>query len=116
MNRPLLVLAVAAALSGLVAAPSFARSSTTAPAYNFDIHVTITDNGVVLDRSVAKRGWLAHFIVVNKSRKPVRFNVGGLTTKLIPPGKQGKVGAFLSDRGQYSYKVDNQVKGYFQVV
>lgn len=116
MKKPLLVLAIAAAISLLVAAPSLARTTTTAPAYNFTIHVTITNNGVTLDRSVAKRGWLAHFQILNKSSKAVRFDVGGLQTKLIPPGKSGKVGAFLDTRGQYSYKVDNQVKGYFQVV
>ena len=116
MKKPLLVLALAAVLLGVVAAPSFARTTTTAPAYNFDIHVIITDHGITLDRSVAKRGWLAHFIIINKSHQPVRFNVGGLSTKQIPPGKQGKVGAILDTRGQYSYKVDNKVKGYFQVV
>ena len=116
MKKPLLVLALFAALTGVVAAPSLARPTTTAPAYNFDIHVTITDAGVTLDRSVAKRGWLAHFLILNKSHKAVRFDVGGLQTKLIPPGKQGKVGAFLDTRGQYTYKVNNQVKGYFQVV
>jgi hypothetical protein len=113
MKKPLLVLALLAALAAIVAAPA---PATTSPAYNFNIKVTITDGRVVLDRSVAKRGWLAHFIVINKSHKAVRFDVGGLKTKLIRPGKKGKVGAYLETRGQYEYKVGNKVRGYFQVV
>jgi hypothetical protein len=114
MKNSLLVLALVAALSAVVASPSLARQATTGPAYNFEIHVTVTDGRIVLDRSVAKRGWLAHFIILNKTRKPISFDVGGLT-KVIAPGKKAKIGAFLDTRGQYKYKVDNKVRGYFQV-
>jgi hypothetical protein len=114
--RKLVLAGLVAAL--LVVAPStgLAQTRTTSPAYNFAIVVNITDKGVVLDRSVAKRGWLAHFIIHNRSARPVRFEVGGLKSKLIQPGKSSKLGAYLETRGQYAYKVDNKLRGYFQVI
>jgi hypothetical protein len=106
-----LFVVVAAALA--LAAPSM---STTAPGYNFKIDVIITKNNVVLSRSLAKRGWLAHFVIHNRDSKPHTFDVGGLHPKKpIPAHGTGKVGAFLDDRGQYAYKVDNKVRGYFVV-
>jgi hypothetical protein len=120
MNKLLVGLFASAAMMAAVltvgSAGALAREQTTAPGYNFKINVYITAKGVTLDRSVAKRGWLAHFIVHNNTKKPVRFEVGGLKTRLIAPGKIGRVGAFLDDRGQFDYKVDNHLKGYFQVV
>jgi hypothetical protein len=117
VKKTLLAFALITALSGAVASGALARNATTAPGYNFTIHVTITDGGILLDRSLARRGWLAHFVIINKSHKPVRFNVGGLETKLIPPGKKGKLGAYLDDRGQFKYQVVGSDKffGYFQV-
>jgi hypothetical protein len=108
--------AIVTLMLSLGSAGALAQERTTAPGYNFTIHVYITPTGVVLDRSVAKRGWLAHFVIYNKTKKPVQFEVGGLKSKLIAPGKRGKVGAFLDDRGQFVYKVDNVLRGYFQVV
>jgi hypothetical protein len=106
-----LVLVAAAALA--LAAPSM---STTAPGYNFKINVVITKNSVVLSRSLAKRGWLAHFVIQNRDSKPHTFDVGGLHPKKpIPAHGTGKVGAFLDDRGQYPYKVDGKIRGYFVV-
>jgi hypothetical protein len=106
-----LVAAVAASLA--VAVPS--STATTSPGYNFKIDVFVTDTGVTLSRSVAKRGWLAHFVVHNRGTKVHVFNIGGLKTKPIPPGKQGKVGAYLDVRGQYVYRVDNKTRGHFTV-
>jgi hypothetical protein len=116
MKRLLPVVALFAVLLAVVPGASLATTRTTSPAYNFDIVVTITDKNVVLDRSVAKRGWLAHFIIHNKSKKPIRFEVGGLKSKLIQPGRSSKVGAYLSSRGQFAYKVDDETRGYFQVL
>ena len=117
MRRILLGFALVTALSGAVASGSLARNATTAPGYNFTIHVTVTDGGIHLSSALARRGWLAHFIIMNKSHKPIRFNMGGLETKLIPPGKQGKLGAYLDDRGQFKYHVVGNDKffGFFQV-
>jgi hypothetical protein len=106
-----LVLVAAAALA--LAAPSM---STTSPGYNFTINVVISKNNVVLSRSLAKRGWLAHFVIHNRDSKAHTFDVGGLHPKKpIPAHGTGKVGAFLETRGQYPYKVDGKVRGYFVV-
>jgi hypothetical protein len=115
VHRVLAVFAVLAA-SLVVAAPmSLARGETTSPGYNFTINVTVTDSSVVLSRSVAKRGWLAHFVISNKGKKPHVFDIGGLKTKPIAPGTKRKLGSYLETRGQYPYKVDNKFRGYFVV-
>ena len=116
MNR-LLVLAAVFVASVAVAAPTtVARNSTTSPGYNFSIRVLITGKTVTLDRSVARRGWRAHFIVRNRDNKAHRFELGGLRTKSIAPGKKSNLGAFLENRGTYPYKIDNKVRGYFTVI
>jgi hypothetical protein len=112
MRRLLVLLAVTAAAIA-VAAPL--SQATTSPGYNFKITVTLTDGDVVLSRSIAKRGWLAHFIVTNKGKKTHVFDVGGLKTKPLKPGATGKVGAYLDDRGQYKIKVDGKPRGLFTV-
>jgi hypothetical protein len=43
------------------------------------------------------------------------FDVGGLKTRPIAPGKTGRVGAYLDNRGQYPYKIDHKFRGYFTV-
>ena len=75
MKQALVVFAILAAVI-VVAAPS--SSATTSPGYNFRIQVTVTDNDMVMSRSVAKRGWLAHFVITNKGHKTHVFDVGGL--------------------------------------
>jgi hypothetical protein len=110
----LVVIAIAAALLSVAAPSSLAQGNTTSPGYNFKIYVTITDNGVTLSRSVAKRGWLAHFVITNKGTKVHVFDIGGLK-RSIPAGKVGKLGSYLDTRGQYAYKVDNKTRGYFTV-
>ena len=71
---------------------------------------------MVRSRSLAKRGWLAHFVIHNRDSKPHTFDIGGLHPKKpIPAHGTGKVGAYLDNRGQYAYKVDNKVRGYFVV-
>jgi hypothetical protein len=112
------LIAVASLAGALVlAAPAIpAAPATTSPGYNFTITVTVKDNDVILSRSVAKRGWRAHFVIANKGTKPHVFDIGGLKTAPIAPGKKGKLGAFLDDRGRYPYKVDRKIRGYFTVV
>ena len=100
-----LVLAGALSATGAASAPA-----TTAPAYNFQIRVLVTDGGIRLDRSVAKRGWLAHFLIQNRSKQSIRFEIGGLTSKPILPGKNGKLGSFLDQRGQFSYHLESPAK------
>jgi hypothetical protein len=112
VKRVLVVAALVAAAVAVAAPPSRA---TTSPGYNFKIRVTITDQGVVFSRSVAKRGWLAHFVIVNKGKKTHVLDVGGLKTKPLKPGASGKLGAYLDDRGQFVIKVDKTKRGYFTV-
>src|SRR5882672_349094 len=108
-------MAVATVLFAFAAPASLGRDATTSPGYNFRIEVFITDGGVTLSRSVAKRGWLAHFVIYNRGKKPHRFDVGGLKTRVIVPGAKGKLGAYLDVRGQFAYKVDNKTRGYITV-
>lgn len=111
--KRVLALALVAVAALALAAPSM---STTAPGYNFKIDVVITKNGVTLSRSLAKRGWLAHFVIHNRDSKPHTFDVGGLHPKKpVPAHGTARVGADLDTRGQYPYKVDGKVRGYFVV-
>ena len=110
-----LVTATIAAAALVVAAPAVpARPATTSPGYNFTINVTVKDTDVVMSRSVAKRGWLAHFVITNKGHKTHVFNVGGLK-RTIAVGKKAKLGAYLDQRGQYKIKIDNKTRGFFTV-
>jgi len=116
VKRALALFLIAAAALALAAPSLSARPETTAPGYNFKIDVVITKNNVVLSRSLAKRGWLAHFVIHNRDSKPHTFDVGGLHPKKpIPAHGTGKVGAYLDNRGQYAYRVDNKIRGYFVV-
>ena len=117
MKKRVILVVAGLAASLVVAAPAVpADPATTSPGYNFTITVTVKDNGVVLSRSIAKRGWRAHFVIANRGTKPHVFDIGGLKTAPIAPGKKGKLGAFLDNRGKYPYKVDRKIRGYFTVV
>jgi hypothetical protein len=117
VKRSLTLLLTAAVAVAAIAVAAPTGSATTAPGYNFKIDVIISKGGqVVLSRSLAKRGWLAHFVIHNKDKRKHTFDVGGLKTKKpILPGKIGKLGAYLENRGQYPYHVDGKLRGYFVV-
>jgi hypothetical protein len=117
MKRTLALLLAVATTAALAAPAVSAAPATTAPGYNFRINVYIQKGGqVVMSRTLAKRGWLAHFLIHNRDTKKHVFDVGGLKTKKpIPPGGLGKVGAYLDTRGQYPYRVDGKIRGYFVV-
>jgi hypothetical protein len=107
MKKSLAAVAAAGAVAAFAAGPA---ASTTAPAYNFQIHVLVTNGAVKLDRSVARRGWLAHFVIQNRTSQTIRFEVGGLYSKPVRPGGSGKLGAFLDHRGRFIYNVDTKTK------
>ena len=108
---------VASLVASLVAVPAVpAGPATTSPGYNFTITVTVKDSDVILSRSVAKRGWRAHFVIANRGTKSHVFEIGGLKTAPIAPGQKRRLGAFLDDRGKFAYKVDRKIRGYFSVV
>ena len=117
MKRMLVVLSVFVVAMALVAPAISARPETTAPGYNFKIKVTITKGGHATMSSLqAKRGWLLHFVVTNKDKVPHKFNIGGRgPKKAIAPGKSVKVGAYVETRGQFAYRVDGKVRGWFVV-
>ena len=116
VHRLHLLVALVAAVLAVLAATAPGSRATTAPGYNFKITVTVTDNEVILSRSVAKRGWRAHFVIRNKGRQTHVLDVGGLKTKPLKPGASAKLGAYLDQRGQYPIKLDRKVRGFFTVV
>jgi hypothetical protein len=107
MRHCVAAIIAAGGLAAVVAGPA---APTTAPAYNFQIHVLVTKSNVRLDRSVAKRGWLAHFVIQNRTSQTIRFEVGGLFSKPVRPGGNGKLGAFLDHRGRFTYNIDTKAK------
>ncbi len=115
MKRALTTIAILAASFAVAAPSSLARGTTTSPGYNFKINVTISDTGITLSRSVAKRGWLAHFLIYNKGKKTHVFNIGGLK-RSVASGGHAKLGAYLDTRGQYKYTVDGKYRGSFTVL
>jgi hypothetical protein len=111
MKRTLVVSVMAAAV--LAAAP-LSSNATTSPGYNYKIHVTVTDKTLVLSSSVAKRGWIARFVITNKGKKSHVVDIGGLK-KTVKAGAKGSIASYLDDRGQYKVKVDGKVRGLFTV-
>jgi hypothetical protein len=114
MIRILTLLAVVAAVLA-VGVP--AGTATTAPGYNFTIKVTIKKGGqIVWTSNQVKRGWLTHFRVTNRDKVAHKFKVGGLGPKKpIAPGKTVKVGAYSEVRGQFPFRIDGKIRGWFVV-
>jgi hypothetical protein len=105
-----LVLSLVVAL--LAVAPL--SQATTSPGYNYKIIVTVTDRDVVLSSSVAKRGWIARFVITNKGTKVHVVDIGGLK-KRLQPGAKGRLASYLEERGQFKIKVDGKLRGLFTV-
>lgn len=114
MKRTLALLAVVAAVLA-VGAP--AGTATTAPGYNFLIKLTIKKGGqLTWSANQVKRGWLTHFKITNADKVAHRFDVGGLHPKgPIKPGKTVKLGAYSEQRGQFPFRVDGKIRGWFVV-
>jgi hypothetical protein len=116
VKKIVLLIATLVAATLVVAAPSsLAQNSTTAPGYNFKIDVYIARSDVTLTRSTGRRGWLAHFAIHNRTKTAHVFSVGGVKSHSVLPGKTGKLGVYLSARGQFAYKVDKSTRGFFTV-
>jgi hypothetical protein len=82
-----------------------AGTATTQPAVQVTIKVKVTDTAMTLSTRSARRGWGAHFVVQNLGHKPHVFEIGGLKSKVIPPGGRATVSASLDERGKFPYKV-----------
>jgi hypothetical protein len=110
MKRMLVLPLVAAA----VLAVASLSHATTSPSYNYKITVTVTDGQVVLSSSVAKRGWIARFVITNKGKKAHVVDIGGLR-KRLKPGARGRLASYLEERGQYKIRLDGKIRGLFTV-
>lgn len=116
-SRLMFVVAVIVAVAALVPV----ASATTAPDMTVKIRVLMSDTGVTLSQVKSYRGWYANFIVINKGKKAHKFEIGGLTTPVLKPGKQHVLKVELALRGTVTYQDDlnpkNQSsKGTFSVI
>jgi heme/copper-type cytochrome/quinol oxidase subunit 2 len=111
------IAALLALLAAVLVVGVPAGTATTAPGYNFTIKVTIKKGGqIVWSANQVKRGWLTHFRVTNRDKVAHRFKVGGLGPKqAIRPGKTVKVGAYSEQRGQFAFRIDGKIRGWFVV-
>lgn len=109
MRRPL-GLVVVVALTSLALAQ--AAQATTAPTVFYNIHVTLTNTRIVLDKHSAPRGTYARFIIRNLDTRPHNFTLGkvrrgtghqsGFSRTLKPRQKQILL-LFLDYRGPIPY-------------
>jgi hypothetical protein len=102
-----LLLATSLAFFGL-AADASARPQTTAPGGYLTVRVIVTDNGVTMSSTRARRGQTAIFLLSNRAKKARVFSLGdvslthhrgtGFAVKL-PRGAQKRVLLYLDYRG-----------------
>jgi hypothetical protein len=104
------VLATMTALSLAPVAQS--RPLTTSPTLTLDVHVTITDTRIVLDRHSAPRGVEARFLIKNTGTKAHNFTFNGKTTpagvrqafsRTLKPEQRVIVRLFLDRRTRVPY-------------
>jgi hypothetical protein len=73
---------LAASFAGLaLAADGFARPQTTAPGGYLTVRVTLTDKGVTMSQTRARRGQTAIFLVANRAKTARVFTLGDVTLK-----------------------------------
>jgi hypothetical protein len=88
-----------------------ARPLTTAPTLVIDVHVTVTNTRIVLDRHRAPRGVEARFILMNITDKAHNFTLdtrktaGGVRglSRTLEPHQRKIVRLFLDYRGTLTY-------------
>lgn len=109
-KRALLVVITVLAVALSVAVP--AATATTEPAVTFLVSVRVTDSGLVFTCRACKggelkfrRGWAAHFDVVNSGSRPYTVDIGGLRTRALRPGQKQRLSAYFDNRGSYAYTV-----------
>jgi uncharacterized cupredoxin-like copper-binding protein len=98
MNRITLALGVALAAL-VVAAPVAARSSAAAAT---TVTVTMKEFKFTLSKTKVAHGTIT-FKLVNKGKLPHDFSISGKKSKLISPGKTGKLTVTLK-KGKLAYK------------
>jgi hypothetical protein len=108
--RSLTIFAMLIVLS--LPAAAQARPLTTRPSLVLDVHVTITDTRIVLDRRTAPRGVEARFVIKNTGTKAHNFTLNGKTTptgvrqkfsRTLKPKRRVIVGLFLDQRARIPY-------------
>ena len=123
------------ALLVLVLSPAAAAQSrplTTAPTLVLDVHITVTNTRIVLDRHSAPRGVEARFILRNVTAKAHNFTLdtrkttGGVQhglSRTLEPHEQKIVRLFLDYRGKLPYfgglpadRGKPGMKGFFAIV
>jgi hypothetical protein len=89
-----------------------ARPLTTRPQLVFDVHVTLTDARIVLDRHSAPRGVTARFLIRNTGTKAHNFTLSGPKTttgggqgfsRTLKPRQHENVRVFLDLRARETY-------------
>ena len=95
MLRRAALIALVAALAGVAMLATVpAATATTEPAVTFFVLVPVNDARVVISCPACpghhqfRRGWAAHFDVVNKGTKPYTVDIGGLRTRELRAGTE----------------------------
>ena len=121
------LIALVTALTGVAMLATVpAATATTEPAVTFFVLVPVNDARVVIScpacpgRNQFRRGWAAHFDVVNRGTKPYIVDIGGLRTRELKPGQKQRISVYFDVRGRFQYKVvgstlPNQ-KGWLRVI
>jgi hypothetical protein len=108
--RVLALLAMLPAVS--LVAGAHARPLTTTPTLIVDVHVTITNTRIVLDRHSAPRGVQSRFVIKNMGTKTHNFTLNGKTTstgvrqafsRTLKPQQRVIVPIFLDRRARIPY-------------
>jgi hypothetical protein len=97
------LIAVAALPALLLATGAQARRMTTVPTTVVDIHVTITDTRITLDRHSAPRGDEARFVIRNTGTRSHNFTVQDAFTRTLKPNQRQSVRLFLDFRTKLRY-------------
>lgn len=127
LRRAALVLVVAALACAAMLASVPAATATTEPAVTFMVSVRVTDSQLVIACKACRggqlsfrRGWAAHFNVVNRGTKGYTVDIGGLRTRVLRPGEKQRVSAYFDVRGRYPFTVVGSTsprhKGWLRVV
>jgi hypothetical protein len=126
LRRGALIVLVAALAGAAMFATVPAATATTEPAVTFFVLVRVTDSQIVLSCPACpghhqfRRGWAAHFDVVNRGTKPYKVDIGGLRTRDLRPGQKQRVSAYFDNRGRFQFKVVGSAvprhKGWLRVI
>ena len=127
LRRGALIALVAALVGAAMLASVPAATATTEPAVTFFVFrcPSRTRRSAIScpacpGHNRFRRGWAAHFDVVNRGTKPYTVDIGGLRTRELRPGQKQRLSAYFDHRGRFQYKVVGSAvpkhKGWLRVV